>query len=81
MTGTPTEPRLHGEARRVKAAQFANEYNAGASLRGLAAAHGRSYGLARALVIEGGGIDGGGRLRGRGGARPSPRGPGQNTEA
>lgn len=70
MSGTPTEPRLRGEARRAKAAQMAREYDGGASIRGLAATHGRSYGFTRALAIEGGA-----RMRGRGGAR-TPR---QNT--
>lgn len=76
MSGTPTEPRLRGQAREEKAAQLAKEYDAGTSIRGLVALHGRSYGFTRALVIEGGG-----RLRGRGGARPSTRGTGQNTGA
>lgn len=68
MSGTPTLPRLRGETRRQAAEQMANEYRAGASLRALAAQHGRSYGLMWTLVQEGGAT-----LRGRGGARSGPR--------
>ncbi|WP_327385002.1 helix-turn-helix domain-containing protein [Streptomyces sp. NBC_01207] len=68
MSGSPTMPRLRGEERRKVATQMAREYDGGASIRGLVTVHGRSYGFTRVLVIEGGG-----RLRGRGGAQPKPR--------
>lgn len=45
-------PRLTGEARRGQARAFAREYEAGATIRGLCAESGLSYGTVRQLLIE-----------------------------
>ncbi|MFJ2882390.1 helix-turn-helix domain-containing protein [Streptomyces sp. NPDC093108] len=61
---TTSRPRLRGGQRTRLAKRAAALYDAGASIRSLAEDEGLSYGTARALVQEGGGT-----LRGRGGAR------------
>ncbi|MCM1964902.1 helix-turn-helix domain-containing protein [Streptomyces sp. G1] len=68
MSGSPTTPRLRGQLREDTARDLARRYDGGESLRALVAEFGRSYGFVRTLVIEGGG-----RLRTRGGAHPKPR--------
>ncbi|GGP55632.1 helix-turn-helix domain-containing protein [Streptomyces abikoensis] len=45
---------LKGRARRELAAQLVREYQAGATVRALAGEMGRSYTLARALLLEAG---------------------------
>ncbi|CAL9328705.1 helix-turn-helix domain-containing protein [Nocardiopsis synnemataformans] len=55
-------PRLAGEDRSVLAAQLKSRYDAGESIRMLAAATGRSYGFVHRLLSEAG-VE----LRGRGG--------------
>ncbi|ADH68213.1 MULTISPECIES: helix-turn-helix domain-containing protein [Nocardiopsis] len=55
-------PRLAGEDRSALAAQLKSRYDAGESIRMLAAATGRSYGFVHRLLSEAG-VE----LRGRGG--------------
>ncbi len=56
--------RISGELREQVAAEFAERYRAGESIRSLAADSGRSYGFVQGLLK-----DSGVTLRGRGGAR------------
>lgn len=60
--------RISGELREQVSAQFAERYQAGESIRSLAAESGRSYGFVQGLLKEAG-VD----LRSRGGTRrPDP---------
>ncbi|MGB3956089.1 MAG: helix-turn-helix domain-containing protein [Brooklawnia sp.] len=61
--------RISGELREQVSAQFAERYQAGESIRTLAAESGRSYGFVQRLLKEAG-VD----LRSRGGTRRPDRG-------
>ena len=58
--------RIGGSSRERLAAQLAQEYLAGATIRDLAARCGRSYGFVQTLLVETGVA-----MRARGGARPA----------
>ncbi|MFD8774548.1 helix-turn-helix domain-containing protein [Streptomyces sp. NPDC059916] len=45
-------PRLRGDEREAMRKTLAKKYDAGASIRALAAEHGLSYGLTRGLLLE-----------------------------
>ncbi|MFD9903864.1 helix-turn-helix domain-containing protein [Streptomyces sp. NPDC059063] len=63
---------LHGERRLDKAQELRCEYDAGASIRGLARRHELSYGTVRTLLLQAGTT-----LRGRGGRRARLNTPGE----
>ncbi len=63
MVGKPNVPRVTGEQRTALGQELAQQYNAGASIRELAASTGRSYGFVHRVLTE---ADV--QLRGRGGA-------------
>lgn len=50
--GSEYRPRLRGEERAAMRKTLAKKYDAGASIRELAAGHGLSYGLTRHLLVE-----------------------------
>ncbi|EMF31097.1 transcriptional regulator [Streptomyces gancidicus BKS 13-15] len=60
-----TRSSLTGRARKEQARELRGRYEAGETIRGLAAAAGSSYGLTRTLLLEAGTT-----LRGRGGRLP-----------
>lgn len=62
--------RLRGSVRKFLAAEIANDYLEGASIRQLADRHRLSYGTVRALLLEAHTT-----LRGRGGPRHRRKGP------
>ncbi len=62
--------RVTGEARETMARQVSEQYRAGASIREIASATGRSYGFIHRLLLESDVV-----LRGRGGATRSRRRP------
>ncbi|MEU5595699.1 helix-turn-helix domain-containing protein [Streptomyces sp. NPDC020298] len=61
-------PALTGDDRKAYAEDLAELYHAGASIRGIAARTGRSYGNVRQLLL-----DAGVKLRARGGPRTGAR--------
>ncbi|MFJ8852304.1 helix-turn-helix domain-containing protein [Streptomyces sp. NPDC102437] len=50
--GMKYKPRLKGEERTRAARSLAKKYDAGATIRGLAAGRGMSYGTVRKLLLE-----------------------------
>ncbi|WP_439947238.1 helix-turn-helix domain-containing protein [Streptomyces sp. BBFR109] len=51
---TTRNPALTGKDRRIVAAEFADLYRAGSSIRGIARQTGRSYGCVRYLLLDAG---------------------------
>jgi hypothetical protein len=66
MVGKPRAKRVTGEAREQLARQIVARYEAGASIRELAAEQGRSYGFVHTVLRQSGA-----QMRGRGGATRS----------
>lgn len=67
MADSPKGTRVTGDARAALAADLAQRYRSGESIRALAADVGRSYGFVHRLLVENGVT-----LRGRGGSSPAP---------